>query len=1067
MEEDNLQPRSRKRWVTYGALGVAVLVPLAVGIAWMQRKPIAADLIGGELAKRGVRATYDITAVGTRLQRIENIVVGDPANPDLTARWAEVDTSIGLFGAKVRAVRASGVRLKGRLVGNQLKLGDVDKLLPAPTGEPFSLPDIDIALADARMRLDSDYGPIGARFDGNGNPAGVFKGKLALVAPQVARNDCTGKGMTAYVDLATAGRKIAVNGPVRAARISCSGSNAQDVTLALDATLSERFDSWTGAGDIKAARVAMPGTTLLNPVLKADFAGDIETTSGKMNLQLASAAFSGGRAEQAEIGGTFQLGLASPDGPTVSAEGTVKAASIRPDGTALNQITQFGRAGAGTPAAPIIASLQAATQRLQSGSTGKARFTLNHERRDGQIRLNAIETQSVSGARLIFSGADPVRYAWREGGLIIGGLARLSGGGFPASDVQLSGADGRWSGRARIAPLVSGDTRIALSPVTFAFGRGGTLLETRATIDGRMGTTRFAGLQLPVSLRPGTNLISGCQSLAFDALAAGDLQLGPTRLQTCLTGAEARITAPRVDGRYGDWRFTAAGNSARYNLSSGMAWVDGVSVTGRTGSTPFALDARSARYGGAKGDFALQTVAAQIGAAGNRTVIDLGDLAGVVSGSTAQGAFSGASGRIGAVPLNMTEGQGNWRFGSGVLTLGGRLSVADQLAEARFQPLVSKDFTFRLADGRITAQGQLTEPETGAQVSNIHIAHDLSRGTGRAVLDVPQLRFGRTLQPEQLTRITLGVVANVEGSIGGRGEIRWSPGGVTSDGRFRTEGQGLNLAAAFGPVRGLSGEIVFTDLLGLETAPGQSLKIAEVNSGVQVIDGLVRYRLLPGLKAEVEGGRWPFSGGELILEPTVLDLSETAVRRLTFRVVGLDAAKFVNQLQLENIAATGTFDGMLPMVFTQTGGSIEAGHLVVREGGGTLSYIGEVSKENLGPWGLIAFDALKSMRYQKLKIDIAGPLDGEMVSRVRFSGVNQAEVVPGREQFKLPIPIKVVGLTGIPFIFNIEIRAPFRGLVTMARTFQDPSGLIQQQIDQDKRMRDQQQNKTNADKPVQ
>ena len=35
---------------------------------------------------------------------------------------------------------------------------------------------------------------------------------------------------------------------------------------------------------------------------------------------------------------------------------------------------------------------------------------------------------------------------------------------------------------------------------------------------------------------------------------------------------------------------------------------------------------------------------------------------------------------------------------------------------------------------------------------------------------------------------------------------------------------GMNLAAAFGPVEGLTTEIVFTDLLGLETGPLQQLQ---------------------------------------------------------------------------------------------------------------------------------------------------------------------------------------------------------------------------------------------------
>jgi translocation and assembly module TamB len=1054
MEEEDLKPRSRKRWVLYGALGVLVLVPLTAAIAWAQRKPIARQLVYDELSKRGVPATFDIKAVGTKRQRIENIVLGDPKNPDLTADWAEIDTGISLSGIEVKAVRASGVRLKGHLIGSTLKLGSVDKLLPAPTGEPFALPDMDLTLADARIRLDTEYGALGARLDGRGNPAGQFDGKLALVAPRVERADCRGSGVTAYVDLATQGRIFSVKGPVRAAQIGCGANRAEGVTLAVDAKLPERFDSWSGFGALAAARVFVPGARLVNVATEVDFSGDSESTSGKFKADLGDATFGGGLAGKTGLNGNYRIGFAGADGPSMEANGTIASNNLRPDGASLRQMTRFRAAGAGTPAAEIVKSLAQAMDRLGAGSAAKARFNLVHDRGDGQIRLNSIDATSVSGARLSFAGADPVRYLWRKGGLIVAGQARLTGGGFPASDVQLAGRDGRWSGLARIAPLIAGETRIALTPVKFQFGSGKTEVYSQATIDGRMGTTRFVGLQLPVSLRPGASALSGCQPLTFEKLDVVGFSLGRTRLDTCIVGQEARFAAPRIAGRYGNASFNLAANSARYNLTTQAAWMDAIRVNGRLGTSPFTLVAKNGQYGAAKRDFIAENLGLTLGAAGSQTQLDLASVSGGFSGPGAIGRFAGASGTIGSVPLNMSDGNGNWRFAGGALSLNGNVAVADRAAEARFQPLVSNNFALRYAGDQITAQGVLTEPVTGTALSAVDIVHNLSNGTGRAVLDVPQLTFDRSLQPEQLTRITLGVVAIVEGSVAGRGEIRWTPKGVTSDGRFKTDG--LNFAAAFGPVRQMKGEIVFSDLLGLQTPPGQSVSIAEVNTGILVTEGVVRYRLIAGQKVEVEGGRWPFSGGELILESTVLDLSEAAERRLTFRVVGLDAAKFVNALQFENIAATGTFDGVIPMIFNKDGGRIEAGNLIVRESGGTLSYIGQVSQENLGTWGMIAFDALKSIKYNRLAIDLGGSLDGEMITRIRFNGVNQTPVVPGRAKF--PLPVKVVGLTGIPFIFNIEIKAPFRGLVSMARSFEDPSGIIADQLERERRRQEELQN---------
>jgi hypothetical protein len=57
--------------------------------------PIASHYIDAELARRGVRATYKVTGIGFGAERLENVVIGDPADPDLTARNVEVRVSWG------------------------------------------------------------------------------------------------------------------------------------------------------------------------------------------------------------------------------------------------------------------------------------------------------------------------------------------------------------------------------------------------------------------------------------------------------------------------------------------------------------------------------------------------------------------------------------------------------------------------------------------------------------------------------------------------------------------------------------------------------------------------------------------------------------------------------------------------------------------------------------------------------------------------------------------------------------------------------------------------------------
>jgi translocation and assembly module TamB len=469
--------------------------------------------------------------------------------------------------------------------------------------------------------------------------------------------------------------------------------------------------------------------------------------------------------------------------------------------------------------------------------------------------------------------------------------------------------------------------------------------------------------------------------------------------------------------------------------------VAGNQLTGRLGSSPLSIGFGAARYDMVSKAFGIDAVNVRLATGARPTLLSLAAMSGTVRGKGASGRYSGATGQIGPVPLLMSEGAGDWAYAADIFTTKAAMKVSDAQAEYRFNPLISDDFALRFAAGVITANGKLKHPKTGTVVSAMTIDHSFARETGKALLNVDRLTFGQALQPEELTPITLGVIANVFGSVSGTGQIDWTPKGVMSSGAFRT--QGMDMAAAFGPIAGLSGEIRLSDLLGIATEPNQIVSLAAVNPGIAVLNGQIDYQLLAGLKAQVNDGRWPFAGGFLILEPTVIDLNQAAERRLTFRVEGLDMARFIAAMEFENISATGTFDGTLPMVFDKDGGRIEGGRLVARDGG-SLSYVGEISNENLGSMGRFAFDALKSIKYSRLSIDLEGAIDGDVITKISFAGVNQAPIQGVRASF--PIPIKVTGLNNIPFIFNVTITAKFRQLFEMARSFNDPSLLINRMI---------------------
>jgi hypothetical protein len=500
--------------------------------------------------------------------------------------------------------------------------------------------------------------------------------------------------------------------------------------------------------------------------------------------------------------------------------------------------------------------------------------------------------------------------------------------------------------------------------------------------------------------------------VTFDYLRMQQIQLGRTRLPVCPTGPAIISQSPggalHVGGR-----------------------ISNPSLAGRLGSSPMSLKASSILL--SQAGFNGSNVALRIGKAASPVVLNAKTLRGEFTKGGASGTLSNADAVIGNVPLMMTDMDGRWRFVGSRLTIDGGLMVSDRADPPRFYPLKSDDVRFVLANNRITTTGSLRHPGTGTLVTNVDIEHNLNSGSGHANLDVPGISFGPNLQPDDLTRLTEGVVALVQGTLRGEGRIDWSgSGAVTSTGDFST--QNADLAAPFGPVQGLTTSVHFTDLLGLESSPGQIARVRSVNPGIIVNDGVIRYQLLGNNLVKIERGEWPFMGGRLILEETILNFGSPSPKRLTFDLVGFDAKQFIDSLGFEGLEITGTFDGVLPMIFDENGGRIVGGRLDSRDPGGEFRYTG--TKPKAGMMVGVAFDLLSDIKYQSMIIRLDGDLAGEFATRFSISQVslgNRGGFISGlvRSAFK-----------NVPMVVNLNIHGPFRSLIQMAKGFKDPTAVI-------------------------
>ena len=978
--------------------GVALIALVGIGV-WEARRPIASGLVARELARRGVAARYTITQIGLRTQRIERLSLGDPARPDLTVDWAEVSLKPVWGGFALTAVRASGVRLRGRLIGNRVSWGAVDKLLPAPSGEPFALPGFVAKLSDTRVDLATHYGTVLALIDGQGQLNNGFRGRALLAVARFGQADCAASGMRGSLDLAIDRGRLHLHGPSRSDGFACGPASIDASSATIDATLNVAFGLEKAAASVAARGVRVAGLAV--PRL----AGQIEAhrrgprLAGEFDFLGRDARYAAAQLVGARLAGSFAQENA------IDINGRMTVARAIPDRSTVAAIASSLRTAKSTPIGPLAERLADALSTAGGGVALAA--DANWHRSDGAAtwRIGKIELAGRGGlAARIVPGTGPSRPT----------AFTLSGGGFPTASGAFVRRDAnQWRGLISVEPYSAGAARLRLAPVRIIVTTQGVArIESDAVLDGPLGDGRIEGLSFPVVaqlMTDGRSIVQpGCAPVAWRNLAASGVRVDATRLTLCPIDGRALLTV------------------AKGGVSGG-ARTGPLRLTGAGGTSPFSADARVLSID-ATGSLRLDKVAVRLGLATRQTRLDVARLDGRLSGG---GRFAGLSGQIGGVPLVIDQSSGRWRFAGGTLSLGGALRVADAEPNPRFAPLTTNDARLTLAGGKIAATATLVEPASRTPVMRVAIAHDLWSGSGDARLAVDGLTFGKQLQPEALTRLTLGVVANVQGRIDGGGTIRWTRERVTSDGRFTTDN--LDLAAAFGPVSGIAGSVVIDDLLALRTPPGQRVTIRQINAGVTVERGEVAFHLLPGQRVVVEDGRWPFAGGTLGLEPAMLDFGQPTTRRLAFRVTGLDAAQFIEQLKLQDIAATGTFDGVLPILFDATGARVEGGRIVARPGGGRLAYVGDVSNAQTNMFAKLAFDALKSMRYNNLTIELDGALDGEVVSRVNFQGINQSPVAP-------------TGLarsfTGLPFKFNILVRAPFRGLVNSARGLQDPSVLL-------------------------
>jgi hypothetical protein len=718
----------------------------------------------------------------------------------------------------------------------------------------------------------------------------------------------------------------------------------------------------------------------------------------------------------------------------------------------------------GAPVGPTFARAEAALDAAADRFDLTIPLSLNANENGLRLELaQPAQAQAASGSVVRLSALrqdTPALILEWPGPVLHGAVAlELAGGGAPDASFLLDtvnwtpGAPFEADGTLTIANWRAENASIAAEELgfTFATQRGGGRIELRgpARIDGPLGDgevrNMLASLDLAIQWGQGWRVANnGCLPIRLGGLDAAGLSFANGAFSLCPMSS-ALIAADAAQNLSGGFSIRGLALNGRLagpraqpaRLSAGN--IVGV-FSGRTENLTLALEADAPRLAVELDrtrtlNLTMDRITADAHVAESWSVAGVFE-AGTLSDPALPGSVSTILGAWSAAPV---DDKPVIRVSAAEALLTANRPATDR-ERALFNPLRLVGVDGELRDGEIAASGEIVLEEGARQLARFEARHDVEEGQGAAAIRADTLVFGEHLQPYDITERARGLVENVRGPIAVDAGISWNREQIASSGRVQLDG--VSLATATIPiVENVRGEVFFDDLFALTTPPGQQISIGELNPGVAVQDGEVRFQLLDENRVSIEQAEFQFASGVLAMSPTTIALGADETRfELTLRDV--EAGDLLSTLNVPDVTATGQLEGQFPLLLTRRSAFINGGVLRSQGDGGVLAYTGEAGANATGV-SRIAFDALRSFRYDSLSITLDGDLNGDVVSSIEFSGRNS-----GRPVDLGPIaPVPGLGnvtVRGVPFEFNVHVTAPFSRLAHTAATITDPGALIEQ-----------------------
>lgn len=815
----------------------------------------------------------------------------------------------------------------------------------------------------------------------------------------------------------------------------------------------ERAEAWLSG--LSAMSVSAELLELDSPEMVADrvlldtrLEGSTGALNGPVLLSLEGVVTAQASLRRANITGNTAIGFSDTALRTVSFDGGVVG-----EGLSLNALLRMALTSPLRAGDPLQAHASAAREALSGAlsdfTTGvdlQAQWTAE----SGLTLESRRASQLVAANGLRFSVTPASERPWLTldaKALSLDGDLNASGAGLP--DIAM--------GAARMSLPLTPDGALDLAASPFVVGdwaAGGLTVALDAdamSLSGATGQLRGEGLgeirldgsAFGLSLREavvfgGVRAVEGaegwrivmqgtdCVAIRAKGALAGNLAIGPFSLSACPD--EGRVLRREGDSLLGgaslsDVAFTARTPDLTAGLNLAAARADWTLKDGLVVRLSAAGLEAPIRIGA--GDLLLRAKSPALGFdfTGRTPRLDASLQSARLSGSLVPAQVEAArldfSGRVTRSGL---DGAGRYSD----------VSVSDLVPnpnDALYQPLrLNGDYTLKA--GLLAAKAGLTLAKSERAIASAALDLELATLDGTLILEGQRLEFRKKgLQPSELSDRVRGLFTDATGAVTPRADLAFRGGVLSGTGEVLIEGLSFQ-TFRLGSVTGVSGKVVFDDIVKVRTPPGQTLTLAEVNPGIPLRAGRLRFQLFGPTAARLEEAVWPFAGGQLVILPTdwnVQGSSDTVLAEM--RQISL--SDLVTLLKIPDLRIEGTASGTFPIVIRGGEVRISGATLKADETGGRLQYTGataQTASEASADAGL-TFQALRDFNFTVLEIGIDGNVAGNLTVTVLLLGRNPA-VLDGR-----------------PFNITISVDSPLMRLLESGVRVFDPVGLAGQPQD--------------------